>query len=86
MENGWNIHGVLMEYWRNTNATCMEYLWNIGGISMEYAWNNEHLWMESGKNIGGIQFFGWIGMAMHEYAWMDKNGYGGIWIRVDGCK
>ena len=64
----------------------MEYVWNIGGILMEYAWNNDNTWVEYWRNVGGIDLFGWIGMDMHEYAWMDIDGYGGIWICVVECK
>ena len=40
--------------------------------------------------MGGIlveySFFGWTGMNMHECAWIDEDGYGGIWTSVDGCE
>ena len=42
--------------------------------------------MEYGRNIGGIKLFGWTGMDMHECAWIDEDGYGGIWTSVDGCE
>ena len=60
------------------------------GILMEYAWNSDNTWMEYGRNIGGINLFGWmrgwIGMDMHESAWIDEDGHGGVWISVDGCE
>ena len=55
----------------------MEHLWTIGGMLMEYAWNSDNTWMEYGRNIGGINLFGWIGMDMHESAWIDEDGHGG---------
>ena len=68
------------------NETCMEHLWDIGGIVMGYGRNNDGIRLEFGRNIGGIKLFGWIVMDLHEYVWMDTYGYGGIWIRADGCE
>ena len=35
------------------------------------------------EDNGGIKLFGWIGMDMHECAWIDEDGYGGIWMDMD---
>ena len=53
---------------------------------MEGARKNDEKYVEYGRNTDGIILKGWIGMDMHEYAWIDEDGYGGIWRSVDGCE